>query len=90
MGLLMRQLLATPCVTLSLALVARGSSDPTGGFHLQTVTSGRPHVNRGTRFGYGCHIPQCQMMPKLIFTAPFYHACGAQSLCLLCYYTVGL
>jgi hypothetical protein len=26
-------------------------------------------------------------MCKLIFTAPFYRACGAQPLCLLSYYT---
>jgi hypothetical protein len=33
MGLWMRQLLATLCVTSSLALVALGSYDMTGGFY---------------------------------------------------------
>jgi hypothetical protein len=56
----MCQLLATLCVASSLALVALGSSDPTGGLHLRTVSFGRPHGNRGTHFGYGCHIPWCR------------------------------
>jgi hypothetical protein len=29
-------------------------------------------------------------MRKIIFIVPFYHACGAQPLCLLGYYTTGL
>jgi hypothetical protein len=29
-----------------------------GGFCLQTLSFSRPHDNCGTRFGYGCHIPQ--------------------------------
>jgi hypothetical protein len=32
------QLLATLCVALSLALFAQGSTDPTGGFYLQTLS----------------------------------------------------
>jgi hypothetical protein len=38
MGPQMHQMLATLCVTLSLALVALGSSDPTGRFHLGTLS----------------------------------------------------
>jgi hypothetical protein len=56
MGLQMHQLLATICVASSLALVALGNTDPTGGFHLRTLSFGRPHDNRGTHFGYGYHI----------------------------------
>jgi hypothetical protein len=29
-------------------------------------------------------------MCKLVFTMPFYRICGAQSLCLIGYYTAGL
>jgi hypothetical protein len=53
MGLWMHQLLATPCVTLSLALVALGGSNLTGWFHLRTLNFGRPYNNCGTYFGYG-------------------------------------
>jgi hypothetical protein len=42
MGLWMCQLLATPCVASSHALVALGSSNPTSGFHLSTLSIGRP------------------------------------------------
>jgi hypothetical protein len=54
----MRQLLDTLCIASSLALVALGGSDPTGGFYLRTQTIGRPLGNRGAHFGYGCRIPQ--------------------------------
>jgi hypothetical protein len=57
MGLRMRQLLATLCGASSLALVALDGSDPIGGFRLQTLGFGRPHSNRGTHFGFDCHIP---------------------------------
>jgi hypothetical protein len=60
MGLWMRQLLATPSVTLSLALVALGGSDPTNVFRLQTLSFGRLHGNHGTYFGYNCRIPRCR------------------------------
>jgi hypothetical protein len=53
----MRKLLATPCVASSLALVALGRSDSTGGFHIQTLSFDRPHGNHGTYFGYDCRIP---------------------------------
>jgi hypothetical protein len=56
MGLQMHQLLATICVASFLALVALGNTDPTGGFHLRTLSFGRPHGNRGTHFGYGYRI----------------------------------
>jgi hypothetical protein len=46
----MCQLWVTLCVSSSLALVALGGSDPTGGFHLQTLSFGRPHGNHGTIF----------------------------------------
>jgi hypothetical protein len=36
-----------------------------------------------------CHT-RSQVTSKLIFTASFYRACGAQPLCLLGYYTTGL
>jgi hypothetical protein len=58
MGHWVRQILAILCVASSLALVALDGSDPTGGFHLRTLSFGRPHDNRGTRFGYGCCIPR--------------------------------
>jgi hypothetical protein len=48
MGLQMRQLLTTFCVTSSLTPVALGGSDPTGGFCLRAVSFGRPHGNRET------------------------------------------
>jgi hypothetical protein len=57
MGPWIRQLLDTLCVTSSLALVALGGSDLTGGFHLGTLSFGRPHGNYGAYFGYGCRIP---------------------------------
>jgi hypothetical protein len=53
-------LLATPCFTLSLALVALGGSDPTGKFCLGTLSIGRPHGNHGAHFGYGCCILWCR------------------------------
>jgi hypothetical protein len=47
-------------------------------FHLRTLSFGRPHGNRGTRFRYGCHIStmymvcptRSRMMHKIIFTMP--------------------
>jgi hypothetical protein len=51
------QLLTIPYVTLSLALFALDVSDLTGGFHLRTLSIGRPLINRGAHFGYGCRIP---------------------------------
>jgi hypothetical protein len=57
MGLWMRQLLATLCVTSSLALVALGGYDLSEGFCLRTLSFGRPHGNRGTRLRYGWRIP---------------------------------
>jgi hypothetical protein len=82
-GLKKFQLLATPCVTLALALFALGGSDPTDGFHHRTLSVGRPHDNRGAHFGYGCRIPRCRgcviqgvwVARKLVFTAPFYNTC---------------
>jgi hypothetical protein len=56
----MCQLWVTLCVSSSLALVALGGSDPTGGFHLQTLSFGRPHGNHGTHFGYVCCIPDVE------------------------------
>jgi hypothetical protein len=56
MGLRMHQLLVTLCVASSLALVAQGGFEPTSGFHLRTLSFGRPHDNRGTHFGYDCRI----------------------------------
>jgi hypothetical protein len=51
------QLLVTHCVALSLALVALGSSDPTSGFCLGTLSVGKPLGNHGAHLGYGYHIP---------------------------------
>jgi hypothetical protein len=49
---------ATLCVTSSLTPVALCGSDPTDRFHFRTLSFVRPHDNRGTHFGYGCHILQ--------------------------------
>jgi hypothetical protein len=57
MGLWMGQLLATLCVASSLALVALGGSDLSGGFCLRILSFGRPHGNHGTHFKYGFRIP---------------------------------
>jgi hypothetical protein len=54
MGPWMCQLLATPCVALSLAL---GGSDPSSVFHLRTLSFGRPLNHPGARLGYDFHIP---------------------------------
>jgi hypothetical protein len=40
----MRQMLATLCVALSLALFALGGSDPTGGFCLRTLSVAGPSI----------------------------------------------
>jgi hypothetical protein len=85
------QLLATPYVVVSLALVALGSSDPTDKFSLGTLSIGWPHGNHGAHFGYCCHIPGCGghvirgvgVVRKLVFTAPFYNVCKGPPLCLL-------
>jgi hypothetical protein len=42
MGHQMRQLLVTLCVASSLALVVLGGSDPSSGFHLQTLNLSMP------------------------------------------------
>jgi hypothetical protein len=42
MGPRMHQMLATLCVTSSLALVALGGRDPTSGFHLETLSVAGP------------------------------------------------
>jgi hypothetical protein len=94
----MRQLLATVCVTLSLALVALGGSDLTGGFHLGALSVGSSLSNRGAHFGYGCRILRCRghvirgvgVSNKIVFTAPFYSAFKDPLLCLLGCYTTGL
>jgi hypothetical protein len=92
------QLLATPCVALSLALFALGDSDLTGGFHLGTLSIGRPLSNHWANFVYGFRIPQCGgcfirgvgVAHKLVFTAPFYSAYKGLPLCLLDCYVAGL
>jgi hypothetical protein len=56
------------------------------GFHLRTLSFSRPHGNRGAR----SHRTRSWMTRKIIFTAPFYCAHGAQLLHLLGCYTVGL
>jgi hypothetical protein len=53
----MCQMLGTLCVVSSLTLVALGSSNPTGGFHLRILSIVRPLGNHGARFEYGCHMP---------------------------------
>jgi hypothetical protein len=60
MGLQMCQLLATLCVTFSIALVALGGSDPTSGVCLRTLSFGRPLDNCGAHLGYDFHIPCCR------------------------------
>jgi hypothetical protein len=54
------QLLATPYATLSLALFALDDSDPSGGFHLRSLSIGRALDNHGAHFGYSCRIPRCR------------------------------
>jgi hypothetical protein len=56
----MRQMLATLCVALSLTLVALGGPDPTGGFHLGTLSFGRHLDNHGARLGYNFCMPCCR------------------------------
>jgi hypothetical protein len=46
-GARVHQMLAIVCVALSLALVALGCSDPTGVFHLGTLSFCRPLGNHG-------------------------------------------
>jgi hypothetical protein len=53
----MRQLLATPCVTSSIALVALGGSDPSSGFYLRTLGFRRPPAIEGPIGGYDFCIP---------------------------------
>jgi hypothetical protein len=43
----MRHMLATPCVILSLALSTLGGSNPTGGFHLGTLSIAGPSAIMG-------------------------------------------
>jgi hypothetical protein len=59
MGLWMHQLLATLCIASSLALVSLGGSNLASGFHLRTLSFGRPLGNRGARLGYNFHISCC-------------------------------
>jgi hypothetical protein len=59
MGPHMRQLLATPCVTSSIALVALDGSDLSSGFHLRTLSFGRPLDSRGAYWVYNFCFPCC-------------------------------
>jgi hypothetical protein len=60
------QLLATLCVTLSLALFALCGADPTGRFCLRTLSSSRPTTIMGGHFGYGYRIPRCRGHDKRV------------------------
>jgi hypothetical protein len=98
MGHRMRQLLATHCVASSLALVALGSSDLTQWvLPSNTELLADPVIIVGPisdMVSYPVMYRMCRMrsrmIRKIVFTVPFYHACGAQPLCLLDCYTVGL
>jgi hypothetical protein len=39
-------------------LVALGGSDPSGGFHLRTLSFGRTLDNHGAHFEYSCYSPR--------------------------------
>jgi hypothetical protein len=91
MGHRVRQLMAILCVASSLALVALGGSDPT-----QRVLPSNPKLWQTPQQSLGsfqiwlsyttmyrAHGTRGQMMHKIVFTAPFYYACGAQSLWLM-------
>jgi hypothetical protein len=98
MGHRVHQLLATLCVASSLALDALGSSNL-----IQWVLPLNPEPWQTPQQLWGLfwiRLPypmthrvcrtRSRMTRKIIFIAPFYHACGAQSLRLLGCYTVGL
>jgi hypothetical protein len=98
MGHRVCQLLATLCVASSLALLALGGSDPT-----RWVLPLNPKLWQSPRqlwdlfwiwlwypTMYGERRVRSRIMCKIIFTVPFYHAFGAQSLYLLGCYTTGL
>jgi hypothetical protein len=53
------QLLAMPCVTLSLTVFVLGGSDPTSRLRLGTLSFCRPLGNRGAHLGYNYHISCC-------------------------------
>jgi hypothetical protein len=55
MGPQVHQLLATFCITSSIALVALGGSDLSSRFHLRTLSFGRLLHYRGGRWGYDIH-----------------------------------
>jgi hypothetical protein len=85
------QLLVIPCVTLSLALFALGSADPSGGFCLRTWSCCRPTTILGSIFdmftvshdvgAMSCkelerRVNMCLLLP---FTAPVRDRCFASS-----------
>jgi hypothetical protein len=95
MGHQVHQLLAT---ALSLALVALHDSDLT-----QRVLPSNPKLWQTPRQSWDpfqirflypvmyrvCHM-RCRTTHKIVFTLPFYRVYGAQPLCLIGCYTVGL
>jgi hypothetical protein len=98
MGSRMCQMLDTLCVALSLTLVALGGSDST-----RRILPSNPELwqtpwQLWDPFRIWLPYPmtyrvcrmRSQMTCKIIFTVPFYRACGAQMLCLLGCYAVGL
>jgi hypothetical protein len=98
MGHWVRQLLAALYVTSSLAPVALGGSDLTQWvLPSNTELLADPVIIVGPisdMVSYPVMYRMCRMrsrmIRKIVFTVPFYHACGAQPLCLLDCYTVGL
>jgi hypothetical protein len=59
-------MLATLCVISSLDLVALGGSDPTGEFHLGTLSICRPLGNRGACFRYDYRISRCRVVVRQV------------------------
>jgi hypothetical protein len=95
------QMLATLCVTPSLALIALGSSNLTDMFHLGTLSVGRTLGNHGSHFGYDCHSRDVEGAPYEelgwhvnlcllhLFTAPAWAHCFASLVVTLWGYKAG-
>jgi hypothetical protein len=79
MGRRIHLLLATLCVTSSRALVALGSSSLIGGFWLRILSFADPTTIVGPildTVAVSRDVEGASYECKLIFTVPFYRACG--------------
>jgi hypothetical protein len=87
-----------PCVASSLTLFAPGGSNPSGGFHLRTLSIGKPLGNCGPildtiALSNDVEDASCEELwwcITLVFITSFYRASRAQPLCLIGSYTTGL